>query len=157
MFIQGNEVAKFLENVSEEQIQPAGVDLTVDKIWKIDGAGELDFSNARRSIPSRIELEFSESKPIHLTSGPYIVKYGQKISIPDDSIGIVLPRSSLMRMGATLVSALWDPGYSGVGKGLLIVANPHGIKIHFNARIGQITFIKGKSSGTYSGVYQNEE
>ncbi|MBR9681181.1 MAG: deoxyuridine 5'-triphosphate nucleotidohydrolase [Candidatus Altiarchaeota archaeon] len=155
MFIPGNEVAKNLEGVNEEQIQPAGVDLTVDAIWEMDSSGELDFSNKSRKIPKGRELDFES--PIHLNPGGYLVRYGEKISIPKDCVGMVLPRSSLMRMGATLVSALWDPGYTGRGKGLLIITNPHGIDLHPNARIGQMTFFRGDAKGTYEGSYQNEE
>ncbi len=154
MFLSGNDVAKSLKNVNEKQIQPAGVDLTVDKIWKINDAGELDFSNDNRKIPAGEEMPFTA--PVHLEPGAYIVRYGQEISIPDDCIGIVLPRSSLMRMGATLISALWDPGYLGRGKGLLHIMNVHGVVLHPNARIGQLIFIKGRPGDTYDGAYLNE-
>jgi len=155
MFLPGSEVATALDRVTKEQIQPAGVDLTVDAVWELDQAGELDFSNEHRRVPEGRELAFKT--PLHLSPGAYVVRYGQKVSVPADCMGLVLPRSSLMRMGATLTSAIWDPGYSGQGRGLLIVMNPHGIILHPNARIGQLTLIRGRATGAYSGTYQHEK
>lgn len=154
MFVPGSEAAEFLEGVKEKQVQHAGVDLTVDALWTIEEEGELDFSNQNRKVPEGKPLDFS--KQVHLEPGCYVVRYGQKISVPENCMGIVFPRSSLMRMGANLISALWDPGYRGLGKGLLVVFNPKGIILHPGARIGQIAFIKGEASGSYSGTYQDE-
>ena len=78
------------------------------------------------------------------------------MKVPLNAIGIVLPRSSLMRSGATVCSAVWDPGYKGRGIGLFIVyAN---ITLYQNARVAQIVFIETKAETTkgYSGKYQNE-
>ncbi|MBR9681144.1 MAG: deoxyuridine 5'-triphosphate nucleotidohydrolase [Candidatus Altiarchaeota archaeon] len=154
MFLSGEKIASFMDGVKDVQIQSAGVDLTVKTIYEFDTPGELDFSNESRNIPKGNKLDFEEK--IHLTSGSYRVVYGESIKMPENAIGLVLPRSSLMRMGATLISALWDPGYHGRGQGLLVVTNPHGIILHKNARIGQITLIKGVRTGKYEGTYQKE-
>jgi dUTP pyrophosphatase len=63
-----------------------------------------------------------------------------------------------MRMGATVISALWDPGYEGRGEGLLIVENPHGIVLEKNARVVQLIFIRLESKPTskYRGAYMLE-
>ena len=76
--------------------------------------------------------------------------------IPNNAAGIVLPRSSLLRMGANIYTALWDPGYKGKGVSLLKVFNPQGIVIERYARIAQLILIPAKSSGEYSGKYQYE-
>lgn len=154
MFLPGTETAKFLEGLKDEQVQPAGIDLTVDRIFAIDEAGEIDYSNENRKVPEGRELEFSGK--IHLDPGTYRIVYNEVVAMPEDAIGVGLPRSSLMRMGGTVVCGLWDPGYKGRSQGLLVVFNPKGITVHRNARLVQLFLIKGGKAGKYSGAYQNE-
>ncbi len=139
----------------KKQTQSAGFDLTVREILRIKDGGILDFDNGQRVIPEYEPLP-SHSNIWELTADAYIVRYNEIISVPSDSVAIILPRSSLMRMGATIYSALWDPGYNGRGIGLLHVTKK--ISVHKNARIAQIIFIRteGKAAQEYAGQYQNE-
>jgi dUTP pyrophosphatase len=68
-----------------------------------------------------------------------------------------LSRSSLLRCGASLHTAVWDAGYSGRSESLLVVHNPAGLDLEKNARVLQLVFSKltGKSEG-YNGIYQGE-
>jgi len=149
-----NEIIKeFIDSTVQEQI--AGFDLTVKEITKVHNGGVLDFDNTNRKIPKHETLEL-ENNIWKLQPGGYLVKYNEIVNVPLDAIGIVLPRSSLMRCGGTLCSAVWDPGYNGRGVGLLIIFTE--MEIHKNARIAQIIFIKTqkKTTKSYVGEYQNE-
>lgn len=141
----------------ETQLQPAGFDLTLRKVYVPAGKGELDFSNERRTIPPWSEVP-TISGTWRLEPGAYIVEYNEVVSLPLDIAALVKPRSSLLRMGATIETALWDPGYSGRGKSLLIVFNPHGVIVHVNARISQMVFfrVSGRTGTGYKGAYQGE-
>jgi dUTP pyrophosphatase len=154
MFLPGSEVAKVMDKIDGKQVQPAGVDITAVEVFRLDGPGEIDFSNERRRIPEGTRVDFEDK--IHLEAGSYRITYGETVAIPEDAAGIVLPRSSLMRMGATVISALWDPGYRGRGQGLLVVFNKHGMVLHKGARIAQLFLVRGESSGKYSGKFQGE-
>jgi len=138
------------------QRQPAGFDLTVQSIAKFESAGEIDLSNAQRVLPSTKCLDWPADGGMLLAPGGYLVTYNEEVAVPPDCAGIVLPRSSLMRCGATLCSALWDPGYRGRGQGLLIVTHP--LKLHRNARIGQFVLMRLEQAThtTYQGQYQGE-
>jgi len=116
------------------QLQPAGFELTLRKVFKFKSHGVLDFDNSKRKI-----------------SDNEIVK------VPRDMIAIALPRSSLLRSGATILTAVWDPGYEGRPEALLVVFNSHGIRLFKNARLIQLVFIKasGVTRG-YRGIYQYE-
>lgn len=153
MILSGKEVAKFLENIKESQIQPSGVDLTVEKILALDGKGELLKENV--ILPRYKELPTNDNK-WYLRPGIYIVTYEQIIRIPSEAAGIVLPRSSLMRMGAIIYTALWDPGYEGKGASLLQVVNPNGVVIEKGARISQLILFRSEAKEKYSGRYQGE-
>lgn len=140
------------------QAQPAGVDLTVSEIYKFKGNGVLGFSNSSRKLPEVEKLEFDDNGVLFLEKGAYKVRYNEVVKVPNDCIAIGLPRSSLMRMGATIISALWDPGYEGRGEGLLLVENPYGIVLERNARIMQLVFIRleSKPGNLYRGSYMYE-
>lgn len=145
------------------QRQPAGYDLTVASISRFDGVGTLDLTNERRQLPAIANIEWEAGAgtddapaPLTLVPGGYLVTYSEVIEVPADCAGLVLPRSSLMRCGATLHSALWDPGYRGRGQGLLTVYTE--LRLHHQARIGQFILIRldQAASELYSGTYQNE-
>ena len=139
------------------QRQPAGYDLSVRSVSQFAGLGTLDFSNERRSLPQLRELDWpANDTPLLLLPGGYLVTYNESISVPADSAGILLPRSSLMRCGATLHSALWDPGYTGKGQGLMTVFNL--LELYRDARIAQFILlaIEGEVDSLYSGRYQGE-
>lgn len=139
------------------QLQPAGFDLSLQAVAKFVGTGTLDFSNDKRELPDTELLEFADAgPPVELSPGGYLVTYNEQITVPADCAGIVLPRSSLMRCGAVLHSALWDPGYSGRGQGLLTVYQT--LKLYKDARIGQFVLIRLETEALkkYSGTYQGE-
>ena len=67
------------------------------------------------------------------------------------------PRSSLLRCGVTVNTAVWDAGYSGRSQSLLVVYNPLGFRLQKDARVVQLVFFRltGETKG-YQGKYQGE-
>ncbi|MCD6402826.1 MAG: deoxyuridine 5'-triphosphate nucleotidohydrolase [Candidatus Aenigmarchaeota archaeon] len=139
------------------QLQPAGFDFTLSKVFEIENFGKLDFTNEERSIPEKKELKFDEGW-LKLSKGSYLVMFNEVVNIPEDVVMVVKPRSSLVRMGATLHTALWDPGYSGRSICLLTVFNDNGILLKKNARIAQGIFLKVLTTPEklYDGIFKNE-
>ncbi|MCC7569964.1 deoxyuridine 5'-triphosphate nucleotidohydrolase [Candidatus Micrarchaeota archaeon] len=143
-------------NVPELQKQQAGVDLTLDKIFSFSSLGSVDYDNSERKISETKEIEF-ENDWVELKPGTYKVVLRETVKIPKDCLGIGLPRSTLLRCGATIHTAFWDPGYEGKSEVMLVVHNEKGIKLKKQARIMQMTFAKVENAqGTYSGQYQKE-
>ncbi len=144
----------------ETQIQPQGFDLTAGEIHRYNGTGKLDFSNSEREIPESTAIEPEKKDPgddygwWSLDPGVYKVVMNEKVDIPNDIMGIAFPRSSLLRMGATIENAVWDSGYTGRGEFMLDVQNPEGIEIKENARLNQIVFIRMEETEQgYSGRF----
>lgn len=145
-----------IEGMIDEELQrqPAGTDLTVDLVERFSGSGKVDFDNTGREIAPGTEVNKNK-----LNGGEaYRVTYNEKISVPSDALGLVFPRSSLMRNGCHLVTAVWDPGYEGKGQGLLQVLNPEGVVLEENARVGQMIFIRleDEVKKGYAGKFQGE-
>lgn len=152
--LSGKDVAKFLEQVGSEQIQLNGVDLTVDKIFRLNGVGIILKDTVK--LPEYVEVSCDDKNQYFLGKGVYVIQVKEKISIPFDAVGICLPRSSLIRMGVQVGSALWDSGYVGYSRVLLNVENP--IAIEKGARFAQLILIRceKKVEEGYRGHYQNE-
>jgi len=83
--------------------------------------------------------------------------FNETVSIPKDMCAIARPRSSLLRMGATVHTAVWDAGYRGRSEALLVVYNESGFFIRKDTRAIQLIFMRLDSEQEgYSGQYMNE-
>jgi len=137
-------------------VQPNGVDLSLDAVWAFSANGAL--GRADRVLAPREELSFDTDGWIDLPVGTYGIRYAEAVEVPADCGGLCFPRSSLLRMGLYIPTAVWDAGYRGRGEGLLVVNNPHGVRLQHRARIVQLVLfcLTGPTSTTYSGRYQDE-
>jgi dUTP pyrophosphatase len=157
-----NELMKdgLVENMVDAnvQIQPDGIDLTVGHILIPFGKGFIDFDNSRRHISALQMLHPSEDGIYHLeTNISYIVKIRERINLPKNIVALIKSRSSLIRSGAYIESAVWDSGYRGSGLIILHIINPYGLDLTTNARICQMLFFKVDGyTDEYSGIYQDE-
>jgi dUTP pyrophosphatase len=142
------------------QVQPAGIDLSAQKVLAPISTATIGFTQAMTRLPVYNELEFDQDGLVHLAPGPYKIILNEIVHIPNNIVGIARPRSTIARSGADVVTALWDPGYSGRSEVLLVVHNPHGLSLYRNARIIQLCFWEVSQplqEGTgYSGRYQLE-
>ncbi len=138
------------------QLSPNGFELTLHKIFQYTEQGEIDFSNKKRKIPNYEELHAHDDL-YTLKPGSYLVVYNEIMRLPNNLIAIGRPRSSLLRSGVTIESAVWDAGYEGRSRGLLTVYNPHGFIIHSNARLLHLVFLRlTHETKPYEGTYQGE-
>ena len=139
------------------QLQPAGFDLTLREVRKFTSGGYIDFNNSKRRIAESSLLPFDENGTLKLEKGSYLLVFNEYLKLPLDIAAIAKPRSSLIRSGATVETAIWDPGYEGRGRALLIVYNEHGLILERNARVVQLVFVKVASPGLeYAGMYKGE-
>jgi dUTP diphosphatase len=141
----------------EAQLQTNGFDLSLRSVSKLTSCGKLALDNKNRVISGQERLEFDSAGLIHLDPGSYSVIYNEIVHLPKDVMALGLSRSSLLRCGASLHTAVWDAGYSGRSESLLVVHNPLGLDLEKDARILQLMFSKltGLSDG-YQGRYQGE-
>ena len=147
-----------LVSVDSTHLQPNGVDLSLEAVWRFVGAGALGRSNLDRLLPPREELTFPEDGWLELLQGTYGIRYAEWVELPDDCGALCFPRSSLLRMGCHVPTAVWDAGYHGRGEGLLQVTNLSGVRLQQGARIAQLVVFRltqAAASG-YAGAYQHE-
>lgn len=138
----------------EIQTQPCGFDLTIKEIYEIMSAGGIGFLN--KNLPEYKKIfDSSEGNKIFLKKGTYKIVFNEIVRIPKNCIGLVFPRSTLLRIGCEIHTAVWDPGYIGRGEALLNVFNEHGIYIEKNTRICQMILMEADNPlKIYNGDYQ---
>ena len=142
----------------EQQVQPNGVDLSLQTVSAIHGQGILAADNAGRVLPDVEPLPFDDAGFVTLGPGVYQVVFNEIVNLPKDMMAFGRPRSSLCRCGVTLHTAVWDAGYNGRSTSLLNVANPSGFRVQRDARLLQLVFIKlaREVAEGYRGIYQGE-
>ena len=151
MFKSGRFVAGHLGDLRESQVQPNGVDLTLGAVFEQVEPGRIE--RGGKTVGERKEVD-EDDGVYHLEPGGYVVRYAEKVVIPEQHVGFLYPRSSLLRNSCMLDTAVWDAGYEGRGEGLLEVY--HSIDVEHGARIAQLVLADAAHEGTYEGSYQGE-
>ncbi len=141
----------------EQQLQPNGIDLTLREVSMLQSPGKIAVMDNQRLVSNLAPLVFDGLDFIDLVPGAYIITYNEIIHLPKDVMALATPRSSLLRCGVTVNTAVWDAGYSGRSQSLMVVYNPQGFRLQRNARIVQIIFLwlTNETEG-YQGTYQGE-
>jgi len=141
---------------AKHQLQPASVDLTLEKVFRFKGKGVIDFDNSERVISEVEEISFNGDW-VDLPQGSFKVQYAEEVRMPLDLAAVTFTRSSLARCGCDVYNGWWDPGYHGKGVGLLVVHNPEGVRLKKGAKIVQLVFVSlNDSEHLYEGVHKGE-
>jgi deoxycytidine triphosphate deaminase len=157
--LSGEEIAKLVKRAENspvnlsEQNQPAGYDVTISRAFSYPKtAFILGGDNSELQ-----EVALDSEGFLTFEQGAYLIELNEITSIPKDAVGILLPRSTLLRNGLDIRSALFDPGYSGQPK-VMLVCYRGTAKVKRFSRIGQLVIFRSNSefSTQYKGKYQGE-
>jgi len=123
----------------------------------LQSPGKIAVMNGQRLVSDLAPLVFDGLGFIDLVSGVYIITYNEIIHLPKNIMALASPRSSLLRCGVTVNTAVWDAGYAGRSQSLMVVYNPQGFRLQRNARIVQLVFLRlTEETEGYQGAYQGE-
>lgn len=138
-------------NLDENQYQPAGIDLTLGKIFLLKHNQGTTYGLLK---DAKVLAEQAELKTVSVqVSGmlktvfclepriPYIATTNEKIKINENSGQFYLPRSSLLRSGIDVRTAFGDPGFNGHLSFLLINHTDEMFVIEKGARFAQLVDI----------------
>jgi len=141
----------------EKQVQPNGIDLTLREVALLQSSGKIAVKDDQRLVSDLAPLVFDGLGFIDLMPGAYVITYNEIVHLPKNVMALARPRSSLLRCGVTVNTAVWDAGYSGRSQSLMVVHNPQGFRLQRNARIVQLIFLQlTQETEGYQGVYQGE-
>ena len=160
----GEVVRKWINRgeVPDEQVTPNGVDLTIDKLLQQRGNVVLTKKKEDTdkgmlwAMPYRNDLVGMPGKEGWIIEpGYYTVQWAEHICIPSNAIGLLSPRSTLLRTCATVYGAVWDRGYHGIGQSGLHVFDY--MILERGTALAQMCFIEASiGDKLYNGQYQNE-
>lgn len=151
-------------NLDKDQLQPAGVDLTLDKVMYLETNNNLyGLCKDVKQLPTQTPLPMNDvmiggtmRKGFTLAPHvPYIAVTTEKIKINSDSGQFYLPRSTLLRSGIDVRTAFGDPGFNGHLSFLMINHTDTDYFIEHGARFVQLVDIQVIVPGDeYDGDYQ---
>ena len=152
----------------ESQLQPNGFDLSLREVARFtthchserseESSPQLGASNTDRVLPETEPLPFDSEGWLELPQGAYLITFNEVVNLPRDLMALGRPRSSLLRSGVALHTAVWDAGYRGRSQSLLTVHHPDGFRLQRNARLAQLVFFRLATPPEqgYRGQYQGE-
>ena len=112
----------------------------------------------QRELSDTESLEFDREGWLRLSPGPYLVSFNEVVNLPLDLMALGRPRSSLLRSGVSIHTAVWDAGYQGRSQALLLVHNDQGYALQRDARLLQLVFfhLTQPVSQGYQGRFHGE-
>lgn len=160
---------KMYPNRDEKDYQPSGMDLRLGNVYYLDAERDKEYGliNGEKILPKHVPV-----KPSFMQCGvddyvvgwkllpeqPYICQVKNQIKIGDNNAQFYLPRSTLLRAGVNVYTALGDLGYNGHLSFLVINHGPRPFFIQEGERFAQLVDFEVKGgSKSYSGDYQEKE
>ncbi|PKB70510.1 MAG: deoxyuridine 5'-triphosphate nucleotidohydrolase [SAR202 cluster bacterium Io17-Chloro-G6] len=142
----------------ETQLQPNGFDMTLRDVAQLTTSGAIGAVNASRKLSETQRLEFGPDGWVELAPGPFLVTFNEVVNLPSDIMALGRPRSSLLRSGAAVHTAVWDAGYHGRSQALLVVYHSGGYLVQRDARLMQLVFFRMETAASrgYQGRFQSE-
>jgi dCTP deaminase len=107
-------IDNILEGATKQSIKGSSIDLRIDEIAMVR-ADNKTLKLSEKSDYKDLFEEVNLSKGYELQPGDYLLgKTYEKVKIPENRCGIILPRSTFARLGLQLpVSEYANPGYEG--------------------------------------------
>jgi deoxycytidine triphosphate deaminase len=119
-----------------------GLDLTVDAVFQLTGAGQLDFGGSEFKPAPRTKLDPQRAHPDDdygwwtLDPGTYVVRYNETPALDDDLVGQVVPLPRLLQAGLHHGSFVVDASADAPETALFV--GPTGGRLKENCRISRL-------------------
>lgn len=162
-----NYLKKMYPNRDDEDYQPSGMDLRLGNVFclkterdKLYGlVGGKKYLPEHEEVPLySVEVEGEKFLGWKLFSNqPYICQVDGQIKIGEKNAQFYLPRSTLLRAGVNVYTALGDLGYNGHLSFLVINHGARPFFIQKGERFAQLIDFEVHGEGeSYDGDYQEE-
>ena len=151
---------EIIRNISDRELsnpEGAGFDLRLSEIFEIISAGYLGIERRNTSDSKLLASDVTTPGGVFSFSAGkfYLVTTKEEVNLDLDMVAFVHPRSSLLRSGVVLVTAVTAPGYEGKLTFGLYVAGPVPFTVELGARFAHINFLQLDQPGNeYRGQWQ---
>lgn len=169
MIMGFKDIKSLYPNLDRDDYQPNSLDLRLDKICEIPLAldeGVVGIFDSTKLIPRPKEIEKEElygiSGYVLQPKTSYIAfvkgnKEDGKMEIPKNIAQFYLPRSTLLRCGVSLDTALGDSGFVGHLQFLITNNSLNPFFISANERIATCISFEVKNGTLYDGDYNEKD
>ena len=151
-----NEKTLTIYPITDEQIQPASVDIRLGNTFSIVDDSPSGIITLEKEIQYKtITTDTYLIMPCHFI----LASTMEYFELPDNLTAFVEGRSSLGRMGLFIQNAGWvDPGFKGEITLELYNANRCAIELKAGRRVGQLVFAEMDDAAIhpYNGKYQGQ-
>jgi dCTP deaminase len=135
-----------IEPIAEEALQPASVDIRLDRQFRVFRNHRDSFIDVRAPVEGLTELEtIEDDQPFVLHPGEFVLGSTlERVALPADLVARVEGKSSLGRLGLLVhaTAGYVDPGWDGhLTMELSNVANLP-IRLYYGMKIGQLSFLE---------------
>ena len=151
-------MSKIIDPTGHSKKAQIGVDLTVDKIEKIEGVAVFEGdSKLNREQINYIEAPIIDGAYHLEPNSAYVMEFEQGLQkLADDEYGLLYTRSSFNRVGVRINSPVWDPGFETNKMGTTIYTGPVPVHIPKGTRICQFVIHSNEVvEEAYNGQWQN--
>lgn len=160
-----NYLKKEYPNREESDYQPSGLDLRVEKVYIITEDVPSGIIDGIKVIPEHSEIKPKDYPEYNFENcwkieynKPYIFEVQKQITIGKNNAQFYLPRSTLLRQGVNVYTALGDTGYTGHLSFMVINHRKGDFYISKGERFAQlIDFQVQDTDKEYDGDYQEEK
>ncbi len=135
-----------IDPLDEDDIQPASVDLRLDRVFRIFRVTRRPYVDVRQPMEDLTELvSIEDDEPFIIQPGAFVLGSTlETVTLPDDIVARVDGRSSLGRLGLLVhaTAGYVDPGW--MGKLTLELSNQSQmpIALYYGMKISQISFLR---------------
>lgn len=149
---------KIFKGYDEKQYQPNSIDLKLGRVYTEDlKMSEIGLFNGKKFLPNYKEVEtfkIDGKDCYRLLSGQaYWFEIEPAMEIPNDVAQFYLPRSSLLRCGVSLHTALGDSGFKGHLMFLAINNCKHTVIVGKGERVATAINFEVEDGSLYVGDY----
>lgn len=157
MYLNAHEIDLLIKTVKGKKAQ-VGIDLTLKNVKQINGGTLLkDETKLNKYLELTPSVNSDGRFGWMLVAGhSYSVTFDQGIELGHDQMAFIRHRSSLLRMGWTCTSGVYDPGFQVDEMGAVITGT-NNIFIEQGARIAQIIVSQSHPADLYNGQWQGEK
>ena len=135
-----------IEPLDEANIQPASIDLQLDRVFRIFRVTRRPFVDVRQPMEDLTELvTIEDEEPFIIQPGTFVLASTlESVTLPDDIVARVDGRSSLGRLGLLVhaTAGYVDPGWTGKLTLELSNQSQMPIALYYGMKISQISFLR---------------
>ncbi|MCH8920092.1 MAG: dCTP deaminase [Chloroflexi bacterium] len=135
-----------IEPLEEANIQPASIDLRLDRVFRIFRVTRRPFVDVRQPMDDLTELvTIEDDEPFIIQPGTFVLGSTlEYVTLPDDIVARVDGRSSLGRLGLLVhaTAGYVDPGWTGKLTLELSNQSQMPIALYYGMKVSQVSFLR---------------